>query len=389
MTKPSDKSVLIVHPLGDCTLAELLGTQFSVRVVSDVMQIEMESVQELAVVLVDALRGHSIPLVLCRQIKALTGFDDMPVMLAVSETEPLDMMQVYDAGVDDVLTSSMSSAELLARVQKATFHSIANRQLKGRLMQANQMAMSAMSDTSDLGTNIQFLVHCHECSNLDELGMLLFRTLAHYGIHCSLQLRSEFEIKNLEENGLAKDLEARLLTELKNSGRYVDFGRRCVMNYGQVSLLVKNMPEDPRRFGTIKDNVFSLLQGADARVKSIDNGRMLELERDILRGMSHKMQGVMQQVESRYQTVMKECATAVEDMAMRVDEAILFLDLTEAQENTFSQIMSVGVTTINRLFNEGIRIDTSFRKLVDYLNTSLSVDERRTVEEMKRILDRL
>lgn len=389
MTKPSDKSVLIVHPLGDCTLAELLGTQFSVRVVSDVMQIEMESVQELAVVLVDALQGHSIPLALCRQIKALAGFDDMPVMLAVSEAEPLDMMQVYDAGVDDVLTSAMSSAELLARVQKATFHSIANRQLKGRLMQANQMAMSAMSDTSDLGTNIQFLVHCHECSNLDELGMLLFRTLAHYGIHCSLQLRSEFEIKNLEENGLAKDLEARLLTELKNSGRYVDFGRRCVMNYGQVSLLVKNMPEDPRRFGTIKDNVFSLLQGADARVKSIDNGRMLELERDILRGMSHKMQGVMQQVESRYQTVMKECATAVEDMAMRVDEAILFLDLTEAQENTFSQIMSVGVTTINRLFNEGIRIDTSFRKLVDYLNTSLSVDERRTVEEMKRILDRL
>ena len=66
----------------------------------------------------------------------------------------------------------------------------------------------------------------------------------------------------MEANGMAKDLEAHLLDELKDVGRYYDFGKRSVMNYENVSLLVKNMPiEDERRYGAIKDNIFSLLQG--------------------------------------------------------------------------------------------------------------------------------
>ena len=71
--------------------------------------------------------------------------------------------------------------------------------------------------------------------------------------------------------------------------------------------------------------MFSLLQGADARVKSIDNLGMLEMERDVVRGMTAKMQDVMHQVDERYQHVMRKCADLVEDMALKVDESILFL----------------------------------------------------------------
>lgn len=389
MARQPDQRILVISEQNTSALAEALGNSFIVRILPNIAQIQQESPQDYVVLLLKVSAVSEAVLSACRTIKSSSGFEDIPVILFTPEMEKLDMMQLYDAGADDVLTSGMPRVELVARVQKAVFHAIANQQLKSRLLHANQMAMSAMSDTSDLGVNIQFLIHCHECSNLDELGMLLFRTLGHYNIHCSLQLRSEFEVKNLEANGLAKDLEARLLLEMKDSGRYVDFGRRCIMNYGQVSLLVKNMPDDPRRFGSIKDNVFALLQGADSRVKSIDGARMLELERDILRGMSHRMQNVMGQVESRYQLVMNQCARLVEDMAAKVDDAILFLDLNESQEETFSRIMQSGVSTVNRLFNEGIRIDESFRKLVDYLNGSFSIEGQRSVEELKRVLDRL
>ena len=391
MSKQTDKHILVIDPSGSSDLAEKLGNAFAIYRVESVEEaLNNEAARNhYVLVLLDADELTLDYLGICRALKASPLYEDLPVLLYAKADADINTLAIYDAGVDDVVSSALPETQLVARLNKAVFHVIANRQLKSRLQQANEMAFSAMSDSSDLGVNIQFLVHCHECNNLDELGMLLFRSLGHYQITCSLQIRSAFEVKNQEETGLAKDLEARLLSELKDAGRYVDFGRRCVMNYGQVSLLVKNMPEDEKRYGTIKDNVFSLLQGTDARVKSIDNARMLEMERDVMRGMAHSMQSVMHQVDERYQKVMQDCASLVEDMAMRVESSILFLDLTEAQEETFSNIMQSGVVTINRLFSDGLKIDESFRKLIDYLNNSFTLNEHTSVEDLRRLLDRL
>ena len=94
-------------------------------------------------------------------------------------------------------------------------------------------------------------------------------------------------------------------------------------------------------------------------------------------------------MDNRYQEVMRRCADLVEDMAVRVDESILFLDLTESQEETFSTIMQTGVTSISELFNEGIKIDESFRKLVEYLNSTLNSEGPASVEEMRSVLNKL
>lgn len=389
MSDGPSQVALVYNESGSSEFVERIATDFKAQLAQSKEDV-FSGNADVSVIVIDMSLSESEPCVdLIRSIKDAPDFEDIPIIVYSKLDSKLDTMALFDAGASDLVDDGMSTPDLVARLNKAVFHTIANRQLKSRLKQANDMAFSAMSDTSDLGVNVQFLIHCHDCSNIDELGMLLFSTLAHYQVHCSLQIRSRFETKNMEENGLAKDLEGRLLWELKDNGRYVDFGKRCVMNYGQVSLLVKNMPEDEKRYGTLKDNIFPLLQGADARVKSIDTLGMLEMERDIMRGMSAKMQGVMHQVDERYQTVMRQCADLVEDMALKVDESILFLDLTEEQENTFSKIMQEGVKTISELFNQGVRIDESFRKLVDYLHRTLKSGEEASVEEMQAVLEKL
>ncbi len=388
MSKASSQTAVVVSTSGSSQLVEHIATDFNISLVRVID--EAAELRDFAIIILDMAdsRGDEV-VTLVKEFTSHSTFEDIPIIFYSKAGSSLDTMALFDAGVSDIIDDAMDKVDLVARLNKSVFHTIANRQLKSRLKQANDMAFSAMSDTSDLGVNVQFLIHCHECNNIDELGMLLFSTLAHYQIHCSLQIRSKFETKNMEENGLAKDLEGRLLWELKDKGRYVDFGKRCIMNYGQVSLLVKEMPEDEKRYGTVKDNVFALLQGADARVTSIDNLGMLEMERDVMRGMSAKMEGVMHQVDERYQQVMRKCADLVEDMALRVDESILFLDLTEEQEETFSKIMQEGVNTINELFNQGIRIDESFRKLIDYMNRTLKSDEEASVEQIRAVLEKL
>jgi len=325
----------------------------------------------------------------CEILRDISDLESASLVIYCPDGVQVDPMTAFNAGVDDIVDATMGETELRARLQKEIFHKIANEQLKSRLRQANDMAFSAMSDTSDLGANVQFLLHCHECGNLDELAQLLFRSLVNYQIRCSLQIRSTFELKNIEENGLAKDLESRLLWELKDDGRYIDFGRRCIINYGCVSLLVKNMPEDEKRYSAVKDNVVSMVQGMDARVHSIDGSKMLEMEKEVMQGLGRKMQQVVEQVDEGYQKVMASCAELVESMSARVDEATMFLDLTEEQEEVFTSIMADGVVNINTLFNQGVKIDESFRRLIERLNNIFDKEGHMSPAELQNIIARL
>lgn len=76
---------------------------------------------------------------------------------------------------------------------------------------------------------------------------------------------------------------------LKDDGRYINFGKRSVMNYEQVPLLVENMPvDDEKKYGAIKDNIFSLLQGAGARLKVLKNIEQVNDQQTLVRALSLK-----------------------------------------------------------------------------------------------------
>lgn len=299
-------------------------------------------------------------------LKAAEATAHLPMVVLATEEHDLDTrLAFYDAGCHDYLTYE-SASELQVRLTKVIFNRIANEQLKKQLKEANEMAFIAMSDTSDLGVNIQFLLDINHCDNLDEAGMRLFQALKSYHINGSLQIRSRFGVKNMEANGMAKDLESTLLSECADKGRYVDFGRRSIMNYGNVSLLVRNMPvNDDKKYGAIKDNVFSLLQGLDARVSALDNVESLRLESQLVVRLAGQMSALMESVDQGYHDVMVRIADVVEDLADGIDSEIQFLGMDEQQERAIQQRMENGIIETNRVFNEGLRMD---KGISSYLN---------------------
>jgi len=52
-----------------------------------------------------------------------------------------------------------------------------------------------------------------------------------------------------------------------------------------------------------------------------------------------------------------------------MDESILFMDLTHSQEQTIEDIMGAGVTGINSLFSQGVKMNEGFSDLVSHMNT--------------------
>ncbi|MFP6845610.1 MAG: hypothetical protein VB958_10410 [Thalassolituus sp.] len=378
--------VLVMGDANNDSLVGLLGKQYELEHVESVddciRQVSADDVKLVLLNIVDNLQP--VWLNVCRQLKDTPSVTDTPIVILARDSALDSKMAYYDAGCDDYVNSE-SMSELQARLMRVIFNKVANDQLKQQLQQANEMAFIAMSDTSDLGVNVQFLLDVNTCDNLDELGMRVFKSLQSYGINCSLQIRGRHTVKNMEANGMAKEMESVLLQECKDKGRYVDFGRRSIMNYGSVSLLVKNMPmNDDKKYGAIKDNVFSLLQGADARVKALDNLESLAMESLLVKRMAGQMRDLMKHVDSSYKGVMKDIADVVETMADGVESSIQFLGMDERQELALQKIMETGIVDTNRIFNQGMRMDEGLREFLEQVDNVFCSD---SVDHAK--LDRL
>ena len=312
-----------------------------------------------------------------------------PVVVIRERLSVAQKLRALESGFSDVIPLGETVDEVTARLLREIYHSIANRQLKQRLNSASDAALAAMRESSNLGCNVHFLVQAHQCNNLDELGQLFFHTLKNYALNCSLQMRSEFETKNMEINGMARQLESELLTQLKGAGRYFDFGRRTVMNYGTVSVLVRNMPEDPMLYGLAKDNTFTLLQGLDARVRALDSQRHLLEQKEALLSLSSRLNSVIQSVNEEYQTVMRGIVDVVENMAESINNRIPLLLLNEEQEAFIEETVRECVHGAHHAFTKGFKVDSHFQALQQEISKAVEKVEEseRNAKEMTEVVD--
>lgn len=335
--------------------------------------------------------SHSGPdaLVLIESISEVCGSVQVPIFVLQGKALQQTSIQAFEKGCDDIIDADAPIAEITLRCEKLIYNKIGNDQLQAQIKQATELAFIAMSDTSDLGINIQFLLEVHQCNNLDELGMRLLQAVNAYGLKASVQLRSEMGVKNMEASGIERELESKLMWELQHDGRYVDFGRRSVMNYEQVSVLVKDMPvDDEKKYGALKDNLFSLLQGTDARLKALENIQQVQDQQHMVKSLSIKMQNMMEGIDAGYQEVMKNIADVVEDVSDGVNVIIMNLGLHEEQEKALEQIMEEGLRRTNEVFSKGLRLDESFQHVIKELGIFLSNDKVKfSAEQRKKLLE--
>lgn len=373
------------HALSD------LGKQVVEHFSADCVKSEAELLEALTgrdykVMVLDLANTQDLDLGYCARLIEKPEIRDLPLVLLTRSRSLKDKLKALEIGCDDFLETSISGEEACARITKSIFHRIATEQIATRLELANQAARSAMVDNSDLGANLQFLLSVHECDNLDQLGQQFFKIIERYGLKCSLQMRSIVGDKNMEAHGMAKDLEAQLLTQMAESGRYIDFGKRTICNYDKVSLLIKNMPVgEPDKYGSIKDNTFCLVQGLNARIHALEDQYRIQQERDALTRLSSDVHNVMHTLKDAYQEVMRSIVSQVETASNLVQDRIPALMLAEADEDFLEDTLNDCVRETNRIFNNALIIDEAFEKLEETVSHTLRTVDLHAAQQLHKV----
>ena len=220
----------------------------------------------------------------CEKLREIPATKEIPVVFLSSHTSLRDRMQGYEVGADDFLVKPFENADLAAKMMVLSKYLDDRKTLKTQYEIASKTAYMAMTSSSELGIAMQFVEKSYGYHNYQDLSDAMLQVTRQYDVSCALMiLPTEGEPIWFSPDEPIKPLEKEMMEMLDRKQRFVDFGSRTIINYHNLSLLVKNMPlDDMERYGRIKDLLPMLLAAVDSKINAINSERALSLQSEEL-----------------------------------------------------------------------------------------------------------
>ncbi len=299
----------------------------------------------------------------CHRLKKNSTTAGIDVIFVSSHNTIDEIIAGYEAGGSDYLTKPVQPDELLQKI-KLSINNKKSRTAasKGQAM-AMQTAMTAISSMGEQGIIINFMRRSFTASSIGELAKLVVETTAHYGLESSLQIRTPHAVISASSKEPIPPLEMELLSRLKDCGRIMERGARLILNRGEISQLIKNMPADEEKRGRLRDHLTILLEGTEARVSA------LSLQEELARAVSNSNQSLLE-IENMQKAQQESAMQIMDDVMQRLESSFTQYGLSDEQETLLLDIVQNGVDKSLENFEQGLKIDEQMHAIIDHLNHS-------------------
>jgi DNA-binding response OmpR family regulator len=292
----------------------------------------------------------------CRRLRERLPAEEQPAVIFVSAKDSLeDRLQAYESGGDDFMVKPIVPPEVVRKVRVMVNLVAERKQLKASADSARQMAMGFLTNLGETGTALQFLRNSQTCRDPAELAQLTLATLREYGLEANVQLRPPGEILTFIESGQATPLEESVFTMVRDLDRIFQFRRRLIINYPHVSVLVKNLPiEDADRCGRLRDLLAIIAEGCESSMLALIRTAEIETRTRQLQQTSADVQAAINSLHAQYQTQQADTRIILHQMHDKFAHDLIFLGLTETQEDRLLQLLDSSIEETLELFSRGL-----------------------------------
>jgi len=306
---------------------------------------------------------------LCTQIKANDATKDIPVIFVSALSTLEEKMKGYAAGGEAYATKPIEYEELIAIINNLLSVKHNKNTLKNQLAESNQVAMQAMTYSSDLGRMLEFLQGCIRAKNYDGLATSLNDVMTGFDLHYSLAIYTPDDILVFSDKTNVSPLESDIIELARKKARFFDIGARTFINYDKFSLLIKNMPiEDQNKHGILKDSLGTLCNAIEEKVNALITNDQHKRKEDILTTVKTALDQVSNAVESIQKNNLNAINTMIEDL----DDTIMSLGLLEYQENNIREIAITCLDTTRHIFHKSTIVNEKFDEIRERLTSILS-----------------
>lgn len=301
----------------------------------------------------------------CRQIKANQP-DTLVIFLSANDTTE-EILQGYDVGASDYVVKPFEPDVLLNKIKGAFEAQQKNRELKQEADYASEVAMAAISSSSELSIVVNFLRDSFHATNLQDLSKLVITCLADYGLIGSMQLRQNAVTAEFSTAGVVSNLENELLNRIAlMKDRIYENQARMFLNFNQASLLIKNIPlDDPDKVGRLRDYLMILVEGMNEKLEYfMAEENAIKKRNESITSVITKVNDSLQFIHQAQKEIEKKNVDILDSLADDVEEAFLGLGLTEEQEDSIMQLLKVAHDESEKVFEKGAVVDETMEDVL-------------------------
>lgn len=305
---------------------------------------------------------------LCEKIRQRHN-DNQPLIIFLSALSSLDdKLKGYRVGGDDYITKPIELPVLSSKV--ALHFEKLNSIEEGTISasEAMSMAMTAMTNGGEIGKVNLFLEQLNRAESYQDVAQEVVNICKEFGVSAAIQIRGIPQYINMSTIGEVNTLEEELMVAARNARRIYTFGNRCLFNFKDVTLLIRQMPENEDKAGRYRDHLASVMNGVEARNKSLHTELMLKSQNESLvieaLKSTHK---ALDEMMNEFQRNDARTSEILENLSSEMHLAFSYLDLEEEQEEYLMNVLSKHGEALNESSSNGNKLDQKFHAVIDNL----------------------
>lgn len=273
MTDTDDKPVLLVvddQPENIHLIGDILGEKYTVLAATNgekALKIAEQN-PDLRLVLMDVMMPGMDGYEVTRRLKDNFETSHLVVIFVSALDSVENIVSGYEAGGADYLVKPIQPDELSRKVELVFENERQRNALQAEKAMAMDTAMTAMVAGGEQGVLLDFMRQSFNVKSVEALAKQVVDSCAGYDLNVSVQFRSEQQNYNAARDEPMSPMEEMFLSKVKNAGRLREKGKHFVANFGDITLLVKDMPEDEEKRGRLRDHLAILLEGLKYALKT-------------------------------------------------------------------------------------------------------------------------
>ena len=386
MNSKSDILVTDDDPEMQSFMRILLEPHFNVTIAKDGQEaVDLITAKRFLFVVLDFHLPHLTGLQVCEAISGMADEQRPNVVMVSGESSDEVVCKAYDLGVDDYIVKPFCSIAFLQRLQRLERDVSERHRLKDEQAKSMNLITSAMEQASQYGSAFELISRLNVASELQDAASEVLRYFKQQGYFAAIQLRSPDNTVSADiDTEECSAVELKVFQVLYDKGRIYNFGQRSIFNDENVSLLIKNMPENTTSaYGFLVDIAAKLLPAINNRVTAIANEKIISGAVATLSDAIQMIGDGISRMESEKRQLMDEVATQIglsfHHLELTEDQEAFFVNLIEKQLK--KQSLGEEFKEVDSLIKDSLeRIERTQRIAKETLKTESASSSAETVE---------
>jgi len=283
----------------------------------------------------------------CIELRKHTESSTIPIIFISAMDNVEERLAGFEAGGNEYITKPIDPEHVLEKVNYYINHQAETKQAKEDASTAMQVAMEAMTSSSELGQIIEFVKSSQDIKTLEGIGDKFCEIAQGFGLSASAIIYGD--TTNSYINCTKDSMECRVLNKFRNSKeRIISIGVRTMVCSDAMGVLISDMPvDDESRYGRFKDHLAVLSSICDGRLLTIKSVlSQTDQRKDVLNRVIKMTEKQVKQLALKLSSHDDTVRKVMLDMITELEAKLFTLGLDEDQEE---QLMALAYSASEKL----------------------------------------